>query len=197
MITETIKISSLKVKFKELLDIIDNAIEERKKIEIPNETLKQKNNIVLLIKWLQKHKIIDLITFEKKISRGVSIRSRSRKIEIALQLKALGTSLLDIAKIFKVKLTTVQGYLRETGKYDKDYLEVLKEILNVKGISINTSLIEFPIFPIREPLKNIKKRISSSDSHKLENIIKNNLLIKLITGLNLGTYDLSLQFPKK
>jgi len=131
MSIDVIQVSSLKIKFESLLDIIDNAIKKSKPIQIPKEVFNQKNNNIKLLKWLQRHKIIDILSLEKPIQvKKKSIRSRERKIEISLLLKALGVSNSDISKRFKVQRQTVQGYLKDIGKYNSTYLEILGAILN-------------------------------------------------------------------
>jgi len=194
---ETIKISSLKIKFKDILDLVDEAIEERKKIEIPNETLKQKNNAILLLKWLQKHKIIDLKPVIARADKKLSIKSRYIKIQIALQLKILGSSMNEIAKIFRVKLTTAKGYLKELADFDQRYSQILKLVLDIKGLTKNSHLNEFPIFPIRLTIKKIRDSLKSTEFDKLKAYINANKYIKIITGKDLGTQDLSILFPKK
>lgn len=193
----TIKISSLKIKFKEILDLVDDAIEERKKIEIPNETLKQKNNVVLLLKWLQKHKIIELNPVIVRKHKKLSIKSRHMKIQIALQLKILGSSMNEIAKIFGVKVTTAKGYLKELAEFDQKYSQILKLVLDIKGLTKNSPLNEFPIFPIRLNIEKIKGSLKSRECDKFKDYINANKWIKIITGKDLGTQDLSILLPKK
>ncbi len=197
MKSNAIEISSLKIKFKDILNLVDNAIEQSKAIQIPKLVLSQRNNNIIFLKWLVKHKIIELISTEKIQPKKVSLRSRQRKIEISLQLKSLGCFVSEIAKRFNVKLVTAQSYLKSLGKYDKDYLEVLKITLAIKNITIYTSLNEFPLFPLRLNLERIRENLSLSNHKNLENIIENNKWLKFITGQNLGTYDLSILLPEK
>lgn len=195
--TGVIRISSLKIKFKEILDIVDEAIENRKIIEIPNEILKQKSNLSLFLKWLKKHKIIDLNPVIVIVNKKSTIRSRLIKIQIALQLMILGSSINEIAKIFGVKSTTVKGYLSEFADYDQCFSQILKNALEIKGFTKNSPLNEFPIFPIRLNIEKIKGHLKSTEYDKFESHIKSSRWIKIITGKDLGTQDLSILFPKK
>jgi len=195
--SETIKISSLKIKFKDILDLVDDAIEDRKKIEIPNEILKQNNNIIVLLKWLQKHKIIDLNPVMVRQSKNLSIKSRHLKIQIALQLKVLGSSMNEIANIFGVKSTTAEGYLKESSKFDQNYSQILKLVLEMKGLTKKSPVNEFPIFPIRLNIEKIKDSLKSTEYDKFNADIKGCKWIKIITGKDLGTQDLSILYPKK
>jgi hypothetical protein len=194
---ETIKISSLKIKFKEILDLVDKAIEERKKIEIPNKILKQNNNVILLFKWLQKHKIIDLNLVVTQENKKLIIKSRYIKIQIALQLKILESSMNEIAQIFGVKSTTAEGYLKEIANFNQEYSQILKLVLDIKELTKKSPLNEFPIFPIRLNIEIIKDSLKSSEYDKFKDDIKANKWIKIITGKDLGTQDLSILFPKK
>lgn len=198
MTLDVIQVSSLKIKFESLLDIIDNAIKKSKPIQIPKEVFNQKNNNIKLLKWLQRHKIIDILSLEKPIQvKKKSIRSRERKIEISLLLKALGVSNSDISKRFKVQTQTVQGYFKNIGKYDNNYLKILNNLLSIIGVSKNTILNDFPNFPIRINIAMIRERISSTEFEHIERLSKENKLIKFVTGQRLGTRDLLILFPEK
>ena len=194
--TQIIEIASLKIKFQKLLNIVDNAIRYSKPIQIHKTFLKQKNNNVEFLKWLHKHKIVELLFSEKSPIKTVSIKSRKKKLELSLQLKALGASIKDIAERFNVKTATAQGYLKNLGQYDRDYLNVLKLILSLKQVTILTSLTSLPEFPIRIKTKKIKENISASDFKNLGIIAKKSKWIQFVTGQNLGTSDLSILLPK-
>lgn len=195
--SETVKIVSLRIKFIDILNLIDGAIKEGKKIEISNNALRGKSNVSVFLKWLQKHKIIDIAISVDKTQKKVPIRSRNRKIQIALQLIALGSTLRDISEKFKVKVTTVQGYLKELAKFNDKYLKILNFVLNIKDITLNTSLEEFPIFPIRISFNKLKLNLNPLEFNELKLELERNKWIKLITGQNLGTQDISIILPKK
>ena len=184
---EVIKISSIKISFKDLLGKIDRAIEERKDIEIPNEFLKKKNNLIILLQWLQKHKIVNINPMIKKEPTKFSIKSRYVKIQIALQLKILGNSIEEIAKKFGVKKVTVEGYLKEISYFNREYAQILKQALEINGLTKDSPLSQFHLFPIRMEVNSI---INLKESEI------NNKWIKLITGKNLGSQELSILLPK-
>ena len=192
-----VEVPSLKVKFTKVLTLVDKAIELGLPIQIKKSWLSQMNTKITFLKWLHKHNIIELRTSEEPLTRKVSIRSRSRKIEIALQLKALNSTIAEIAKKFKVKPSTAQGYLKSLGKYDKTYLDILKIVLELRHISQNTPLQNFPIFPIRTQVRQLKEYLGLSDYKKLETIIKSNIWMKFTAGQNLGTFDLAILLPEK
>ena len=193
----TVEVPSLKVKFAHVLTLVDKAIELSLPLLIKKSWLSQTNTKITFLKWLHKHKIIELRTTEVPITKKVSIRSRSRKIEIALQLKALNNTIADIAKKFNVKSSTAQGYLKSLDRYDKTYLDILKIVLELMHISKDTPLQNFPVFPIRTQANKLKKHVGSSDYKRLEVIIKSNFWMKFTAGQNLGTFDLAILLPEK
>ena len=197
MSVDVIEISSMKKRFQEILNLVDKAIEFHIPLQVPKRALNQKNNNIKFLKWLQKHKIIELKIKEKFKTKKKSIRSRKRKIEIALQLKSFGFTISDIAEKFNVKPNTVKGYFRTLGKYDRNYLGILKLILKIKGINKNLEIIDFLEFPIRIEMDRIKSNLSMLDYKNLEKIIKNNLWIKPVVGQKLGTMNLSILLPEK
>lgn len=192
-----LELISGRIKFQELLKLVDLAIKKNEPIQITKSLLNQKNNNILFLKWLQKNKIINLLITEKPQTKRHSLNSRQRKIEISLQLKALGIKIASIAKHFKVKNQTVQGYFRALRDYDKKYLNALNLILSLKKITENTQLSEFPIFPVRMSMEEIKKNVSAPDIKVLEEIMKESKWIKIVTGKNIGTSDISILFPRK
>jgi len=195
---DSIEIKSLRISFGDFIKIIDKAIENNKSVKIPTDLINQKNNNAKFLRWLKKHKLIELITIEKKPkSKKSNIHSRSRKIEIALQLKALELNISDIAKKFNITPSTVQGYFKTLEKYNSDYLKILNLLLKLKGISANTKLIEFPEFPINEKISLINDLLSPSDFKYFQKIMNNNIWIKKVVGQDLGYYDISLILPKK
>jgi len=198
MSEEIIQVSSLRLKFESLLNLIDKAIEKSKPIQIPKTVYNQVNNNAKFLKWLQKHKIIELLTLEKPVTvKKKSIGSRERKKEISLLLKALRIPNSDIAKRFKVKAQTVQGYFKDIGKYNSTYLEILGAILNIEGVSKNANLTDFPSFPIRIKLTTVKEKLTSETLLSIYDLAKKNTLIRYVTGQKLGTKDLSILFPEK
>ncbi|KKM81026.1 hypothetical protein LCGC14_1333940 [marine sediment metagenome] len=196
MTLDIIRVASLKIKFENLLNIIDNAINKSKPIQISNSAYNQKNNNIKFLKWLHKHKIIRLFSDKKIEPKKQSIKSRKRKIEISLQLKALGTSISEIAKRFNVKLNTAGSYLKIFGKNNKSYIKALEIVLSTKGISTSTNLTDFPFFPIRISVIKIKENVNMAEFNILNKIAENNKWIKYVTGQDLGTKDLSILFPE-
>lgn len=196
MSKDVIKVSSLKIKFDSLLDLIDNAIKKSRPIQIPRTVINQVNNNTKFLKWLQRHKIVELLTLERPLTiKKKSISSRKRKKEISLLLKALRITNSDIAKRFKVKVQTVQSYFKDIGKYNSIYLEILGDILKIVGVSKNTNLTDFPSFPIRIKLTTVKEKLPSETLEKIINLTQKNKLIRYVTGQKLGTKDLSILFP--
>ncbi len=194
---KALEIASLRIKFQELLNLVDKSIEDNRPIQIRKAYLSQKNNNIKFLKWLQKHKIIKLQTLEKPSKKRHSIQSRARKIEISLQLKALGANITNIANKFKVKTQTVQGYFKNLGSYKKDYLTILNLILKLKGISPDINLTEFPSFPIRISMGEVRDNLTDSNIKAIEDILKNNQWITLVTGQSLGTSNISILLPEK
>ncbi|MBA7545849.1 hypothetical protein ES705_38227 [subsurface metagenome] len=193
---DKIKISSSRIKFEELLSLIDKAINSGRAIHIKKSLMSQSNNAIKFLRWLEKHKIISLIPIEIKIPKKISIRSRSRKIEIALQFHALELPMKEIAKKFNVKLSTAQGYLDELASITDHYFEALNLFLKLKNINLNTDLNEFPQFPIRINIKELENRLIQSEYDQFMNLLEINRYIKKVTGQKLGTIDLSILLPK-
>ena len=197
MDSNVIKITTLKKSFKEIVEIIDDAINQGRRIQIDKSLMKQNNNNALFLNWLQKHKLIDLIEIEKQKPLKVSISSRKRKIEIALQLKAIGIPVNEIAGILKVKKPTVEGYFKELGEVNNDYLKVLKIILSMKSITDVTSLKEFLQFPITIYLEQRSNQLGSIEYKDLKEYATQSKWIKFVTGQNLGSLNLLIQCPHK
>ena len=193
----TVEVPSLKVKFTQVLTLVDKAIKLGLPLQIRQSWLSQTNTKITFLKWLHKHEIIELRTIEEPIKKKVSVRSRSRKIEIALQLKALNSTIADIAKKFNVKSSTAKGYLKSLGKYDKTYLDILKMVLELRHINKDTPLQNFPVFPIRTQANQLKEHVGSSDYKRLEVITKSSIWMKFTAGQNLGTFDLAILLPEK
>ncbi|MFW9879288.1 MAG: hypothetical protein ACFFG0_39930 [Candidatus Thorarchaeota archaeon] len=192
-----IELNSSRIKFESILDLVDKAIDTGNQIHIPKNVISQKNNNMKLIRWLEKHKIISVSTIEKEIPKKISIRSRNRRIEISFQLYALNVPLNDIAKRFGVKLDTTKGYLKELNNYTNYYLKLLSIVLNIKKITPETDIANFPSFPIRLSLKILQEKLTLSEYEKLQENLMRDRNIKRITGQALGTFNLSLLLPKK
>ncbi len=198
MIRESIQLSSLKIKFEELLTLIDTSIEKSRPIQISENFLNQKNTNIKFLKWLHKHKIIELTYIKKpKTIKKRSIQSRERKIEISVQLKALGLTNTQIAQKFRVKSATVGGYFKAIKLGDNSYLNALKISLSILRIDSTIELNLFPIFPIRISYETIRKNLSQIELKNLETIVDMNPYIRKVTGRSLGTSDLSLELPLK
>lgn len=193
----TLKIHSSRIRFVEILNLIDKAIDTGKVIQIKRSLLSQNNNTIQFLKWLEKHKIISLIPIGVEAPKKISIKSRKRKVEISLQLLALGIPIKEIAKKFNVKIATAQGYLNELGTYNKIYLEILRLVLKMKNLVPDSELSSFPSFPIRTNTTTLKEELSQNQYGKLIIRVKEMKYIKSITGRKLGTTDLSILLPKK
>ena len=193
---KSIDLSTLKIRFEELLTLIDVSIKESRSIQISKDFLNQKNTNIKFLKWLSKHKIIELIYVEPpRSSKKKSIRSRERKIEISLQLRASGISNAQIANKFQVKTATVDGYFKGLKLGDESYLKWLKITLSLLHINSNMKITEFPRFPIRISYDTIRKELTQNDLKDLETITKRNPYIRKVTGRSLGTTDLSVELP--
>jgi len=190
-----IEINSSRIKFEDLLSLVDKAINSGKDIQIKKSMISQSNNTIIFLKWLEKHKIISLVPIEIKTPEKISIRSRSRKVEIALQFHALQLPIKEIAKKFNVKLSTAQGYLKELPSITDHYLQALRFVLKFKNINLNTRLAEFPSFPIRTHLKDLREGLAQSEYDLLMRIAEQNKYIKNVTGQKLGTTDLFFLLP--
>jgi len=193
---DNIEISSSRIKFEQLLSLVDKAINSGRVIQIKKSLMSQSNNTIKFLRWLETHKIISLIPIEITIPRKISIRSRSRKIEIALQFHALELPIKEIAKKFNVKLSTAQGYFDELASITDHYLEALNLFLKLKKITLNTDLNKFPQFPIRINIKELENELKQSKYDQLMNLVEKNRYIKKVTGQKLGTIDLSILLPK-
>jgi len=193
----TLEIHSSRIKFVELLNLIDEALDTGKDIQIKRSLLLQNNNTIQFLKWLERHKIISLIPIGVEAPKKISIKSRRKKVEISLQLLALDIPIKEIAKRFNVKVATAQGYLNELGTYNKDYLVILRLILKVKNIVPDSELSSFPSFPIRTSTTTLKEELSQDQYGKMIKKVKDMKYIKSITGQKLGTTDLSILLPKK
>ena len=193
----TLEIHSSRIRFAELLNLVDKAIDTGKDIKIKRSLLSQNNNTIQFLKWLEKHKIISLIPIGVEAPKKISIKSRKRKVEISLQLLALDIPIKEIAKSFNVKVATAQGYLNELGTYNKDYLEILRLVLKMKNIVPDSELSSFPLFPIRTNITALKEELSQNQYGKLIIKVKEMKYIKSVTGQKLGTTDLSILLPEK
>lgn len=193
-----IEISSSNMKFPSLLNLIDKAIFQHKKITISKNLYDRNVNNSIFLKWLDKHKIVELdIKEAKKPMKSSKISSKKRKIEISLMLKSLGASIKEVADIFGVTEPTAKGYLKSLDEIDKTYMKILNIALKIKGISIVTVLTEFPEFPVSVNEEKFMEKLSESDYNKLEDYVHSQKLIQYVTGKNLGTRDLSIIFPEK
>jgi len=187
------------MKFPDLLYFIDNAIKEHQTIRVPRSALTKSSNTAAFLKWLQKHRIVEIVTTEKRTAvkkKKTGGLSRQRKMEITLLLLALDVPKESIAQRFKVKKTTVQGYMKAIGRYDLDYLRILKQVLQTKGIKAQADAKVFPDFPIRISSDLLKKTLTTSEFEKLSSGVEKSRLLKFVVGLNLGTQDLAILFPK-
>ena len=193
----TLEIHSSRIRFAELLNLVDKALDTGKDIKIKRSLLSQNNNTIQFLKWLEKHKIISLIPIGVEASKKISIKSRKRKVEISLQLLALDIPTKEIAKRFNVKVATAQGYLNELGTYNKDYLEILRLVLKMKNIVPDSELSSFPLFPIRTNITALKEELSQDQYGNLIKKVKEMKYIKSVTGQKLGTTDLSILLPEK
>lgn len=193
----TLEIHSSRIRFAELLNLVDKALDTGKDIKIKRSLLSQYNNTIQFLKWLEKHKIISLIPIGVEASKKISIKSRKRKVEISLQLLALDIPTKEIAKRFNVKVATAQGYLNELGTYNKDYLEILRLVLKMKNIVPDSELSSFPLFPIRMNITALKEELSQDQYGNLIKKVKEMKYIKSVTGQKLGTTDLSILLPEK
>lgn len=193
----TLELNSSRIKFGDLLDLVDRAINTGKSIQIKKSIISQNNNNMKFIKWLEKHRIISLNPIEIEVPKKLTIRSRDRKVEISLQYLALDLPLKEIAKKFNVKLATAQGYLKELGKITDDYMKILNLVLNMKNITLDTNINDFPPFPIRINMRFLKEKLPQNELKQVLLISDNNKYIKKITGQKLGTTDLSILLPKK
>lgn len=193
----TLEIHSSRIRFAELLNLVDKALDTGKDIKIKRSLLSQNNNTIQFLKWLEKHKIISLIPIGVETPKKISIKSRKRKVEISLQLLALDIPIKEIAKSFNVKVATAQGYLNELGTYNKDYLEILRLVLKMKNIVPDSELSSFPLFPIRTNITALKEELSQNQYGKLIIKVKEMKYIKSVTGQKLGTTDLSILLPEK
>ena len=194
--TNSIELYSSRIKFEDLLSLVDKAINTGKDILIKKNMVSQSNNTMRFLKWLEKHKIISLIPIEIKSPQKLSIKSRKRKVEIALQLVALDLPMKDIAEKFNVKVATAQGYLKELALFTDHYLQALKLVLRLKKINLNTRLTEFLSFPIRIHMNDLKRGLKHSEYDLLMNITRQNRYIKHVTGEKLGTTGLSILLPE-
>lgn len=193
----TLEIHSSRIRFAELLNLVDKALDTGKDIKIKRSLLSQNNNTIQFLKWLEKHKIISLIPIGVEAPKKISIKSRKRKVEISLQLLALDIPIKEIAKSFNVKVATAQGYLKTLGTYNKDYLEILKLVLKMKNIVPDSELSSFPSFPIRTNITALKEELSQDQYGNLIIKVKEMKYIKSVTGQKLGTTDLSILLPEK
>ena len=193
----TLEIHSSRIRFAELLNLVDKALDTGKDIKIKRSLLSQNNNTIQFLKWLEKHKIISLIPIGVEAPKKISIKSRKRKVEISLQLLALDIPIKEIAKSFNVKVATAQGYLKELGTYNKDYLEILKLVLKMKNIVPDSELSSFPSFPIRTNITALKEELSQDQYGNLIIKVKEMKYIKSVTCQKLVTTDLSILLPEK
>ncbi|TKJ18912.1 MAG: hypothetical protein CEE43_16975 [Promethearchaeota archaeon Loki_b32] len=192
-----LELNSSRIKFGDLLTLVDEAINSGKSIQIKRNMISQDNNNMKFIRWLEKHRIISLTPIGVEAPKKILIKSRSRKVEISLQLKALNLPIKEIAREFNVKVATAQGYLKEFDSITEDYIKILKFILDLKGITLDTNITEFPSFPIRVSIGILKGKLPQNEFEQVVSISEQNRYIKKITGQKLGTTDLSILLPKK
>ena len=191
-----IELFSSRIKFEDLLSLVDKAINTGKDIQVTKSMVSQNNTTMRFLKWLEKHKIISVVPIEIITPKRISIRSRKRKVEISLQLLALKLPMKEVAKKFNVKLATAQGYLKELAPFSDQYLHALRIALNFKKVTLDTRLEEFPSYPIRIHMNDLKEGLSQKEYEQLMKIVVQNRYIKTITGQKLGTTDLSFLLPE-
>ncbi len=192
----TLEINSSRIKFGDLLNLVDKAIDTGKSIQIRKSLMLQSNSTIRFLKWIEKHKIISLIPIGTEAPKKISIKSRKRKIEISIQLLALDVSIVEIAERFNVKVPTAQGYFKELGTYTDYYRKVLGLVLRMKKFTPDSDISSFPSFPIRITLSILKERLSQNEYDHMVTIGKQNRYIKIVTGQKLGTSDLSILLPE-
>ncbi len=196
--TNKIELSSSKIKFEDLLSLVDKAIDTGIDIQIRRRIFSQNNTTMKFLKWVEKHKIISLFPIEIEAPpKRVSIRSRKRKIEIALQLVSLNVHMKEISRIFNVKIATAQSYFKDLENYTVDYLHILRLVLKMKEINSETNIADFPSFPIRINIKSLREELPKDEFEQLISISEHNKYLKRITGQKLGTTDLSILLPEK
>jgi len=197
-LTNNIELDSSRIKFEDLLSLVDRAIDTGKDIQIRKSMVSQNNTTMRFLKWVEKHKIVSLVPIEIELPpKRISIRSRKRKIEISLQLVALDVPMKEISRKFNVKIATAQSYFEGLDNYSEDYLNTLKLVLNVKKINSETNIADFPSFPVRINLRFLKEELPKNEFEQLLSISEHNKHIKKITGQKLGTTDLSILLPEK
>ncbi len=196
--TNIIELDSSRIKFEDLLSLVDKAIDMGKDIQIRKSMVSQNNTTMKFLKWVEKLKIISLVPIEiKPPPKKISIKSRKRKIEISLQLFALDVPMKEISRKFNVKIPTTQSYFKDLDNYTEDYLNILKLVLKMKKINLETNLVDFPSFPIRINMRSLKEELPKDEFVQLISISEHNKYIKKITGQKLGTTDLSILLPEK
>ena len=194
--SNSLEINSSRIKFEDLLSLVDKAINSGAGILIRKSMMSQNNTTMKFLKWLEKHRIISLLPTEIRPPKSISIRSRTRKVEVTLQFRALELPMKEIASKFSVKLATAQGYLKELVPVTDQYLQALKLILKLKNITLNTKLEDFPSFPIRIYIKDLEVLLTPSDYDKLMKVAEQDRYIRKVTSQKLGTSDLSILLPK-
>ena len=67
-------------------------------------------------------------------------------------------------------------------------------MVELKNITSRSNLNEFPVFPVRINKRDLDSHLKKSNS-KIISKYKENKWIKVVTGKELGTADISLLFP--
>ena len=146
-----IEVKNLRIPLDNLLEIVAKAIKEHCGIKMSENFKLQKNNNIKLLRWLVDQNVIEIdyvSSVKGSKSTSTSINSRQRKIEICVQLHALGVKFPEIAQKFGVKENTARGYLKNLAKLNSQFLQILREVLLLKNISTDIPLQNFPNFPI-------------------------------------------------
>ena len=193
-----IELKSLKISLDDLLKIVTKAIKEHYGIKLSERFKLQKNNNIKLLRWLVDQNVIEIeyISSEKgRKSTPTSIKSRQRKIEICIQLHALGAKFPEIAQKFGVKENTARGYLKDLTGLKPQFLQILREILYLKNISTDGPLQNYPNFPIYISAHKLKESLRSRDSINLDEIVNQDKFLNLVSGRNLGSFDVEILLP--
>jgi len=195
--SDWIELKNLKISLKDLLKIVDKVIQERKGIKLPERFKKQGNNNITLLRWLAKQEVFELeYILDTKTVKPSTLRSRKRKIEIALQLRNLGQDFRYIGNLFNVKEATAKGYLKGISGLDGMFGDIMRFTLDSYGITLKTSLEEFLTFPIFIQYKKVEQEFAGKvNIDSLKKYIEDNKHLTLVTSKSLGSFDLVISVP--
>ena len=187
-----VELDTLRIPFDSLLNLITKAITEHNGFILPKRFKSQKNVNIKLLRWLVDQNVVEIkfrASEKERLPTTSSIKSRKRKIEISLQLHALGVNIYEIARKFGVKESTAKGYLKDLLDLNLDFLKILKKTLALKSISINSALQNYPDFPIYIEANKLQ------NFDNIDGIVKQDKQLKYVSGRNLGSFNLEIQFP--